>query len=116
MKHINASFLPAIYCKQNTGGEERPPHAVIFPRFDKPQNIIRLRAVWDGIDFPDLLSRHIQIFKTEGIRNILFEIDLGHAWQANLAPALMKHNFVPKMILPYAGTGDMVVFQHTGEA
>jgi len=98
------------------GGEERPPHAVIFPRFDKPQNIIRLRAVWDGIDFPDLLSRHIQIFKTEGIRNILFEIDLGHAWQANLAPALMKHNFVPKMILPYAGTGDMVVFQHTGEA
>jgi hypothetical protein len=108
-------FFARNILQTNYGGEERSSHAVLFPRFDRSQNLVRLSAVWDGTDFPDILARHIQIFKTEGILNILFEIDLGHAWQANLAPILMGHNFVPKMILPYAGTGDIVVFQYTGE-
>ncbi|MCX5805613.1 MAG: hypothetical protein NT010_06025 [Proteobacteria bacterium] len=108
-------FFARNILQTNYEGEKRPPHAVLFPRFDRSQNLVRLRAVWDGTDFSDILSRHIQIFKTEGILNILFEIDLGHAWQANLAPVLMEHNFVPKMILPYAGAGDMVVFQYAGE-
>jgi hypothetical protein len=108
-------FFARNILQTNYGGEERPPHAVLFPRFDRSQNLVRLRAVWDGIDFPDILGRHIQIFKTEGVFNILFEIDLAHAWQANLAPVLMEHNFVPKMILPYAGMRDIVVFQYAGE-
>jgi hypothetical protein len=97
------------------GGEKRPPRAVLFPRFDRSQNLVRLRVAWDGTDFSDILDRHIQIFKDESIFNILFELDLGHAWQANLSPLLMEHSFAPKMILPYAGTGDIVIFQYTGE-
>jgi len=108
-------FFARNILQTNYEGEKRPPHAVLFPRFDRSQNFVRLKAAWDGTDFPDILGRHIQIFKTENMLNILFEIDLGHAWQANLAPALIEHHFVPKMILPYAGTGDIVFFQYTGE-
>jgi hypothetical protein len=108
-------FFARNILQTNYGGEERHPHAVLFPRFDMSLNLVRLRAIWDGTDFPDILGRHIQLFKTEGILNIIFEIDLGHAWQANLVPALIKHHFEPKMILPYAGTGDMVVFQYAGK-
>jgi len=107
-------FFARNILKTNYEGEKRPPHAVLFPRFDKSQNLVELHAVWDGTDFPDILNRHVQIFKTEGILNILFEIDIGYAWQANLTPVLIEHNFLPKMVLPYAGMGDMVIFQYTG--
>ncbi|MCX5813052.1 MAG: hypothetical protein NT178_10975 [Proteobacteria bacterium] len=103
------NIIPTSYA-----GEERPDHSVISPRFNRPQHLVSMHAIWDGTDFPDILDRHVQIFKAEGILNILFEIDLARPWQANLSPALMEQNFVPKMILPYAGMGDIVVFQHTG--
>ncbi len=93
-------------------GEKRPVHAVISPRFDRTQNLVRLRAIWDGTDFSNILGEHVKLLKGEGLSNILFELDCAQAWQANLAPILMEHGFKPRLILPYAGKADIVVFQY----
>jgi len=94
------------------GGEARPPHSVFASQFMRSQRVVFLRPVWDGIDASANLSKYVQILKNEGMQTIFVEIDLGHAWQANLAPAIRENGFTPRLILPYAGKADIVVFQY----
>lgn len=94
-------------------GETRPEHSVFAARFVKTRSTAILNAVWDGIDIPDNLDRHIRTLKDEGMLNIFFELDLAHAWQSGLTPVLLQKGFIPRIILPYAGDGDIVLFQHS---
>jgi hypothetical protein len=48
----------------------------------------------------------------EGITNILFEMDLGKSWQCHFTQPLLETGFEPRLVLPYAGRGDLIVFQH----
>ena len=95
-------------------GEQRPPHSVFSPRFDRANSEITLKPVWDGADVSANLEQHIRVLKSEGLRNIFFEIDLAHAWQVNLTPALLQAGFRPCLVLPYGGDSDIVVFQYRG--
>lgn len=94
------------------GGEARSPHSVFAAHFIRTQRMVVLRPVWDGVDASKNLERHILILKNEGMQSILFEIDTGHAWQANLTPILLENGFTPRLILPYAGKADIVIFQY----
>ncbi len=95
-------------------GEARPLHSVFSVQFDRNHSQATLRAIWDGEDTSNNLSQHVKILRAEGLPNIFFEIDLSKAWQAALAPVLLEKNFRPKILLPYAGEGDVIVFQHGG--
>jgi anti-sigma regulatory factor (Ser/Thr protein kinase) len=94
------------------GGEARPLHSVFASQFMRTQRVVILRPVWDGIDASENLSKHVQVLKNEGIQTIFVEIDLGYAWQANLTPALLENGFTPRLILPYAGKADLIIFQY----
>jgi anti-sigma regulatory factor (Ser/Thr protein kinase) len=96
------------------GGEQRPTYSVFAPQFDRTNRQITLRAMWDGKDALDNLSRHLKVLKAERLPNIFFEVDLGHAWQANLSQILVDSGFQPQLILPYGGEADVVVFQYRG--
>jgi anti-sigma regulatory factor (Ser/Thr protein kinase) len=93
-------------------GEQRPPYSVFATEFDRANGQITLKAIWDGIDAAENLARHVKVLKAENLRNIFFEIDLAYAWQANLAYALLENHFQPRLILPYVGEADVVVFQY----
>jgi len=93
-------------------GEQRPPFSVFAPQFDRTNGQITLRAIWDGADAAENLAQHIKVLKADSLRNIFFEVDLAHAWQANLMPALLENHFHPRLILPYGGDSDIVVFQY----
>jgi anti-sigma regulatory factor (Ser/Thr protein kinase) len=93
-------------------GEQRPPYSVFAPQFDRSNGQITLRPIWDGMDAAENLARHVKVLKAENLLNIFFEIDLAHAWQANLTQALLENHFQPRLILPYAGDADVVVFQY----
>jgi hypothetical protein len=58
------------------------------------------------------LSRHVDAFKKEGVSNVLFELDLGISEHALWIPALTEQHFIPRVVLPYAGKGDLVIFQY----
>jgi anti-sigma regulatory factor (Ser/Thr protein kinase) len=94
------------------GGEQRPTHSVFATEFDRANGQVTLRAIWDGADIADNLAQHVKVFRAENLRNIFFAVDLALAWQANLIPALLTNKFRPRLVLPYGGEADVVVFQY----
>ncbi|MCX5810707.1 MAG: hypothetical protein NTX36_15280 [Proteobacteria bacterium] len=94
------------------GGEARSPRSVFITHFIRTRHMAVLRPVWDGADASKNLEKHILTLKNEGMQSILFEIDTGHAWQAHLTPILLENGFTPRLILPYAGKADIVIFQY----
>ena len=107
-------FFPREIRPTRYAGEQRSPYSVFAPQFDQVNRQITLRAIWDGSDAAENLSQHLKVLKAENLPNIFFEVDLGHAWQANLSQILFDSGFRPRLILPYGGEGDMVVFQYQG--
>lgn len=105
-------FLPRKIMTATFEGEMRGYHSVISVEFDRPRESVIMRSVWDGADGAENIAGHLSIFQGENLPNIFFELDLGSAWQARLAPALFQNGFRPVLLVPYAGQADMVVFQH----
>lgn len=70
-----------------------------------------LRPVLAGDDCSENIAGHLNLLQSENVDSILFEMDLGESWQASFVPALLANNFRPGVLLPYAGKGDIVVFQ-----
>jgi hypothetical protein len=107
-------FFPREIRSTRYAGEHRPSYSVFAPQFDRTNRQVTLRAIWDGSDAAENLSRHLKVLKAENLPNIFFEVDLGHAWQANFSQALFDCGFRPRLILPYGGESDVVVFQYKG--
>jgi anti-sigma regulatory factor (Ser/Thr protein kinase) len=93
-------------------GEMRSPYSVFTAQFDRFHHQVALRPILEGTDAFNNLSQHVRVIKAEGLMGIFFEIDLGLAWQATLTPSLLGNGFRPRLILPYGGEADLVVFQY----
>jgi len=72
---------------------------------------VSLLPMRPGKDMEENLRNHLRLLWNEGWRNIFFEMDLAKSWQVEFTPALFKNNFHPCLLLPYAGEGDLVLFQ-----
>ncbi len=97
-------------------GETGSRHSVLLCTFDRSRGSVTLRPVLAGEDFESVLGDHLALFRKEGIRDVFFAMDLGREWEPELTPGLLKMGFKPRMVLPYAGTADLVLFQVTGES
>lgn len=95
-------------------GELPSPFSVLSAEFDRAGRRVTLRPVWWGRDAPELVAAHVDVLMREHVGGLLFEMDLGKPWQCHFAPALVECGFTPRLVLPYAGKGDLVVFQHVG--
>ncbi len=92
-------------------GDTQETHSVFSASIDKQRYQAKLDLVWPGMDMEDNLGRHLDLFKKENIRDVIFEIDTGIAWKSRMISCLLKNGFQPVYILPYAGNGDVIVFQ-----
>jgi hypothetical protein len=92
-------------------GEKRNPHSVLSTKFDRGRAMVTLEPMRPGADQEENLSNHLNLLRKEGWRNIFFEMDLAKSWQVEFTPALFKDHFTPRLLLPYAGQGDVVIFQ-----
>ncbi len=97
-------------------GESLQGHSVVFAEFDRLQHRVMLRPMWPGADCEENIAKHVQLIRQEGIPNVLFFMDLGQAWQADFAPGLLRHGFIPCYLLPYGGEADVIIFQLSEEA
>lgn len=104
-------FFPRDIQTIHADGEAIEPHSVLSADLDHELNRVTLRPIWPGADREENLAGHIELFKQEAFSSIFFEMDLGVSWQAEFTPGLLKLGFAPAMILPYAGTADLVVFK-----
>jgi hypothetical protein len=95
-------------------GERHSPHSVLVAAFDRLQGSVTLQPVWWGEDFERNLIQHLELFHKERILNVFFALDLGYSREADFAPGLFQNGFKPCMLLPYAGAGDLIMFQCEG--
>jgi hypothetical protein len=65
-----------------------------------------------GNDSEKVLEAYVETLQKEEILNIFFQMDLGRPWHCHFTPALLGCGFKPRLLLPYAGKGDLVIFQH----
>ena len=92
-------------------GETVEPFSVLSSEMDRGLGRATIRPLWPGADSDENLAGHVDLFRREALNAIFFEMDLGLSWQAEFTPGLLKLGFIPRMILPYAGTGDFVIFE-----
>lgn len=103
--------LPRAFHPTRYFGETLPAFSVISADLDRTRKTVTLRPVVTGKDMEDNIRRHLRLFQREGIRNIFFELDLGQSGQVDFAVPLLNNGFSPRIIVPYGGTGDLLVFQ-----
>jgi hypothetical protein len=92
-------------------GEHQKRFSVLSAEMDRSQGTVTLRPLRSGTDAEKNIMDHLALFHRESMGNIFFEMDLGQPWQALFARGLLTQGFRPRLILPYAGEGDIVVFQ-----
>lgn len=97
-------------------GERHARHSVLMAAFDRLQASVTLQPIWWGEDFEKNLVQHLELFKKEEILNVFFALDLGQSRQTEFGAALFENGFKPCMLLPYAGTADVILFQFEGGA
>lgn len=103
--------LPREMRRVTDFGEKKNPYSVLSAKFDRGRALVTLEPMRPGADREENLAGHLQLLRKEGWRNIFFEMDLAESWQVEFTPALFKNKFTPRLLLPYAGQGDVVIFQ-----
>jgi hypothetical protein len=86
-------------------------HSVFACETRKDRCQVILTGLYFGQDVAANLQEHLAMFAEQSLQTIFFEVDLGVSWQSAFVPALMEAGFVPRMVVPYAGRSDTVIFQ-----
>lgn len=93
-------------------GEDLSERSVISARLRPRLSEAVLTPLVGGRDMAGCLANHVHTLTKEGYQTLLLQLDLAHGWQASLAGAAMSAGFKARMVLPYGGTSDLVVFQY----
>ncbi len=107
-------FLPRRIEPVRAMGEAMEKNSVFSARMDRSQQLVMLRAIQLGADLEENLRDHVRLVRREAFNNLFFELDLGVPWQAHLVPALLGNGFVPRLVVPYGGESDLVIYQWNG--
>ena len=103
--------LPRQVQVTGDAGERRSDISVLAADFERSRNLVTLHPIQAGADARQNLARHVELFRREDVGNVFFELDLGVTWQAGFGGALLEAGFTPRLVLPYAGRADILVFQ-----
>ncbi|MDD2511388.1 MAG: hypothetical protein PHG94_09730 [Syntrophomonas sp.] len=104
-------FLPREIRLVLSQGEEQNQESVFTTEFDRGREQVTIRPLVFGEDAEHNLTQHINSLQKEKLFNIFLEMDLGKTWQLSLTPYLLSSGFKPCLLLPYAGDGDLLIFQ-----
>ncbi|MEN6485033.1 MAG: hypothetical protein ABFD98_09135, partial [Syntrophobacteraceae bacterium] len=107
--------LPRELRVDRPSGESLRGHSVLSAELDAPRRSVTLRPLWPGADAQENIARHVRLLRDENILDMHFEVDLGQAWQGIFVPGLFSAGFEPRLLLPHAGRGDVVLFQLRGK-
>jgi hypothetical protein len=88
----------------------RPGASLLSLEFDNHRSLCTLRPLAAGSDMAENLAAHLTLLEREGILNAVVELDTGRAGGTAFAPALYQAGFSPRLVVPDAGAGDLVIF------
>lgn len=110
--HYDRLFLARELLPAEDTGQERPAHSVLFAEFERTAKRVTLRPAWDGRDLAENIRRHLQALRADGWIHLFFELDLARSREAQTASLLLHQGFEPRVILPRAGDGDVLLLQY----
>ncbi len=103
-------FLPRKIETVSDMGETMPENSVLSVDFSRFQQAATLKIIMPGKDIDQNIADHIKLITKESYGNVFFELDLGIPEHAYSVDALIKNRFMPALLVPCAGTGDIAVF------
>ncbi len=112
--HYDRLFFARELVSARDHGQTRPTHSVLSAAFERGAGRVTLRPVWDGEDMGENVRQHVRVLKAEGLVNLFFELDLAKVRDVLIASLILEQGFEPRVILPYAGVGDVLLLQHAG--
>lgn len=108
-------FLPREIQEIEYQGESLSPSSAFAVRIDREASKVVICTLAVGDDAPQNLLEHVRVLREEGVHNLFFELDAGVPEQAILGPALLEAGFVPVLVLPWGGRGDLLLLEHKKE-
>jgi hypothetical protein len=88
--------------------------SVLAVELEYPRSLAIIRPLCAGKDMAANLAAHLDLLRGEGIDNFIVEINTGRAEDTAFADALEETGFIPRLLIPDAGQGDLVVYDHSG--
>ncbi len=118
-----ATFLEAQYDRlclprqvREGGGDTRRLRegSVLTVELEYPRSLAIIRPLCAGRDMAANLAAHLDLLRAEGINNFIFELNTGSVEDTAFGEPLEATGFVPRLLIPDAGQGDLVIFDHSG--
>ncbi|MDD2466644.1 MAG: hypothetical protein PHI97_21815 [Desulfobulbus sp.] len=99
---------------RETGGEQTRLRdaSVLSVEMDHSRSLAIIRPLCAGKDMAANLTAHLDLLRGEGICNFIVEINTGSSEDTSFAAALEETGFVPRLLIPDAGLGDVVIYGH----
>lgn len=88
--------------------------SVVTVELDFTRSLAIIRPLCGGKDMAENLAGHLHLLREEGIENFMVEINTGRSEDTGFAEALAETGFVPRLLIPNAGRGDLVIYDHAG--
>ncbi|MDK9718264.1 MAG: hypothetical protein OEL57_10235 [Trichlorobacter sp.] len=83
-------------------------------RLNRQIGMARLTPLLVGRDAEAVLEEHLHLLDQEQFSAIYCTVDTGRPFDALLAPHLLHNGFSPLMLIPWGGTGDLILLQRNG--
>lgn len=80
---------------------------------DYLRSLATIRPLCSGRDMAANLAGHLRLLRGEGLANFIFEMDTGSGEDTAFADALAETGFVPRLLIPDAARGDLVIYLHS---
>jgi hypothetical protein len=87
--------------------------SVLAVELEYARSLAIIRPLCAGKDMAANLTAHLDLLRGEGINNFLVEINTGRSEDSAFAAALEETGFVPRLLIPDAGQGDLVIYDHS---
>ncbi len=86
--------------------------SVLAVELEYPRSLAVIRPLCAGRDMAVNLAAHLDLLRAEGINNFIFELNTGSVEETAFGGALEATGFVPRLLIPDAGQGDLVIYDH----
>lgn len=95
-------------------GETANGLTLFATRLNRSIGMARLTPLLVGRDAEAVLEEHLQLLDQEQFSAVYCTVDTGRPFDALLAPHLLKRGFIPRMLVPWGGTGDLIHLYRAG--
>ena len=95
-------------------GESGDGTTLFATRLNRVGAMAHLRPLLVGRDAGMVLEDHLRLLDSERFSAVYCQLDTGRPYDALLAPHLLKQGFSPRILVPWGGSGDLILLFRAG--